>query len=458
MANATPGGRYLNVATGTIDLGQVYAELVASAEKRELESETVKRYEEKFQIFLGIGMLLLAMEMVMTDRRRVPGTAGPAGGRARLPLMLLLGAVLLAACSGAAWAASAARMVEEGNRAFEEGDYDAALSAYEEASVEVPESPVLEFNKGAVYYRHGDYAKARERFQEAGGRSRDLALDARARYNLGNCAFREGERQRDSDLKKALASYEESIGYYQEALERDPELREAAENIEIARLVIKSILDELRKREEEAKAQQEAQQQAAEQLKELIERQEAALERNAALAEERRKEDRQETQDEVHDLTREQKDLQQDTRDLGRELAGAQQQEPSPADEARRHVENAVREQEEAAGKLDEERLEDAQPDQRQAADELRKALASLAGGQEERQAGGQEQGQQGEEAERSQAGAEEGERPEEPPEDQAAAMQLSDQVGDILDEEKENRERRRVRRAAGYRPVDKDW
>lgn len=70
MVNATPGGRYLNVATGTVDLGEVYQRLVASAEKKELESKTIKRYEEKFQIFLAMSLLFLCVEMVISDRAR----------------------------------------------------------------------------------------------------------------------------------------------------------------------------------------------------------------------------------------------------------------------------------------------------------------------------------------------------------------------------------------------------
>jgi Ca-activated chloride channel family protein len=70
MVNATPGGRYLNVATGTIDLGDVYLDLVAGAEKKALESQTVKRYEEKFQIFLALAFALLCTELALNERRR----------------------------------------------------------------------------------------------------------------------------------------------------------------------------------------------------------------------------------------------------------------------------------------------------------------------------------------------------------------------------------------------------
>lgn len=70
MVNATKGGKYLNVATGTIDLGSVYVDLIASAEKKELESKTIKRYEEKYQIFLAVAFGLLCIECMTSERKR----------------------------------------------------------------------------------------------------------------------------------------------------------------------------------------------------------------------------------------------------------------------------------------------------------------------------------------------------------------------------------------------------
>lgn len=70
MVNSTPGGKYLNVSTGTIDLGKVYTTLVSSAEKMELKSETIKRYEEKFQIFLFIAIILLFIEFITSEKIR----------------------------------------------------------------------------------------------------------------------------------------------------------------------------------------------------------------------------------------------------------------------------------------------------------------------------------------------------------------------------------------------------
>jgi Ca-activated chloride channel family protein len=70
MVNATPGGKYFNVATGTIDLGNVYANIIANAEKKKHESETIKRYEDKFQIFLGLAFILLCGELLINERKQ----------------------------------------------------------------------------------------------------------------------------------------------------------------------------------------------------------------------------------------------------------------------------------------------------------------------------------------------------------------------------------------------------
>jgi Ca-activated chloride channel homolog len=70
MTGATPGGKYLNVSTGTINLGNVYSQLVAGADEKKLESRTLTRYEEKFQIFLAIGLFLICLEMITRDREK----------------------------------------------------------------------------------------------------------------------------------------------------------------------------------------------------------------------------------------------------------------------------------------------------------------------------------------------------------------------------------------------------
>ena len=71
IAAATPAGAYIPVQTGTFDLGQIYHDLVASAQRRELESTTVLQYDEKFQIFLALALILIVTEEFISERKKV---------------------------------------------------------------------------------------------------------------------------------------------------------------------------------------------------------------------------------------------------------------------------------------------------------------------------------------------------------------------------------------------------
>ncbi len=68
---ATNGGKYLSVEPGTtLDLGEIYTRLIDAAEKRELESATMMKYDEKFQIFLALGIVLIVCEAMISERRK----------------------------------------------------------------------------------------------------------------------------------------------------------------------------------------------------------------------------------------------------------------------------------------------------------------------------------------------------------------------------------------------------
>ena len=72
IAGATPGGRYVHVATGNVDLGRLYVELIAAAAGRLLETESVELVRERFQAFLAVALLLLAAALVLPERLALP--------------------------------------------------------------------------------------------------------------------------------------------------------------------------------------------------------------------------------------------------------------------------------------------------------------------------------------------------------------------------------------------------
>ena len=82
VAGATPGGRYVHVATGNVDLGRLYGELIAAAPGRLIETEAVELVRERFQTFIALALLLLAAALVL------PWRLAPPAWWARLPRLL----------------------------------------------------------------------------------------------------------------------------------------------------------------------------------------------------------------------------------------------------------------------------------------------------------------------------------------------------------------------------------
>lgn len=64
------GGQYLPVRTGVSDLADVYRRLILPAGKKEMESSTVTRYDEKFQIFLALALALVVIEVMISERKK----------------------------------------------------------------------------------------------------------------------------------------------------------------------------------------------------------------------------------------------------------------------------------------------------------------------------------------------------------------------------------------------------
>jgi Ca-activated chloride channel family protein len=67
IAMAT-GGKYYHAEPGRFELEEVLKE-INKMEKRETEGERFSHYEERFQIPLGIALVLLVAEMLISDRR-----------------------------------------------------------------------------------------------------------------------------------------------------------------------------------------------------------------------------------------------------------------------------------------------------------------------------------------------------------------------------------------------------
>jgi len=117
--------------------------------------------------------------------------------------------------------------VNKGNAQFKKGRYEEALANYKDALLDDPLNETALFNQGDALYKLKKYDQAVETFQKDVG-SENLALSAKAFYNIGNAYFQQNK------LK-------ESIQAYKKSLELNPSDRDAKYNLELARAKLKEM-------------------------------------------------------------------------------------------------------------------------------------------------------------------------------------------------------------------------
>ena len=170
--------------------------------------------------------------------------------------------VLVVALMQGAFAVSVREATSEGNKLYTQGNFNEAINQYDQALVETPQALEPKFNKANSYYRLDDLREAMNLYREVAAESKDMTLVAKAKYNLGNTYFQQGSKQKDSNIKKAIEELETAIGSWRGVLDIEPENTKAARNIEVARLTIKDLIDQLNKQQQDPNQPQDPNQQS----------------------------------------------------------------------------------------------------------------------------------------------------------------------------------------------------
>ncbi len=394
-----------------------------------------------------------------------------------MALWLLLPAVSLLA-------QSAAQIVKEGNQSYQAGNYDEALKQYQQPLLEGPEDPVIQYNKANCFYKLDDLEQAMNLYREVSAESKDMELVARAKFNLGNCYFQQGMKQRDSDLQKAVEAFTTSIHQYREVLKIHPDDAEATHNIAVIRLIMKDIVDQLKKQQEQQKQQQQ-QQDLAEKIKKLLERQTALAQQTGQLPQN----PADQKQEDFNQFAEQQKTLRKDTADAQTEAQQMMQQQeqaqaqaqqngqatPDPntaqkMEQNRKILETvnselgqATQHQQSAADQLHQTQPQPALEAENAAIENLKKALDAFPKQQQQQQQQEQkdqqeqEKQQEQQQQEQQEKQQEENQQEEQPqPQEEMQAPDATAQQ--ILDEERRRNEEKQKVRIGGYKPVERDW
>jgi len=163
----------------------------------------------------------------------------------------VLQVLLVVVIAQASFADSARVSTSKGNKLYKQGNFNEAINSYDQALLETPGALEPKFNQANSYYRLDDLSKSMDLYRQVAAESKDMKVVAKAKYNLGNSYFQQGSKQKDSNLQKAIDDMKTAIGSWRGVLDIEPENKKAAKNIEVARLTIKDLLDQLNKQQQQ---------------------------------------------------------------------------------------------------------------------------------------------------------------------------------------------------------------
>ena len=214
-------GKYLPATREGLELKVLYNE-ISGMERKMIKGEFVERKKERFWIFLCVALLLLLLDAVITSKALFRGTrrrrilhTGAAGLALAIPL-------LAAPITVDAKSVDAGR-VKSGNKYFEAGEFDKAITLYVESLGDTLKLPknyqgVL-YNVGNALFEQNKYEEAIDLYHQS--YSEDSTLTGQMLYNRANAFLTKG------DVGEAVESYVQALQYL-------PDDEDVRHNLELA--------------------------------------------------------------------------------------------------------------------------------------------------------------------------------------------------------------------------------
>lgn len=219
----------------------IFEKGILPMEMKETGEMTSRQPIQRYQWPLGFATALLALWMVLSDRRRTPST--PVRRVAVAAALILLSASFASA--------------DTGYDAYQIGDYKKAQADFQSRLQSSPDSAKLQFDAGAASYKLGQYEEAVDHFTKA-LLAENQKIREEASYNLGNSLVRRGEGAKGKEEKKA--DWKNAIQHYTEALNIQPKNKLAEENREIVKKMLKDLEKEEQKQDQQKQDQKDQQQ------------------------------------------------------------------------------------------------------------------------------------------------------------------------------------------------------
>lgn len=174
------GGAYIHVDNNTNAQRQLDSEL-AKLSKKEMQSTIYSDYDEQFQAFGIIAIILLILEICILESKNPIARRLNIFGRKQRTTTLIV-ALLVASAS---FAQNDRRYITQGNKLFRSGQFDKAEVAYRKAIEKNPRNPQAHYNLGNSLMAQKKDSAAVQSFQKSTELETSKIRKAMAYHNMG---------------------------------------------------------------------------------------------------------------------------------------------------------------------------------------------------------------------------------------------------------------------------------
>ena len=242
----TTGGLYVPLGNMGQGFDTLYQEKLALVPEEEHGQRRRKISIERFPWPLGVAVLLLSMDFLITGRRSSRSLSLPfvkTAGRRKKRVALTV--IFMITLSGLSSFIIPQAQATQGEELFKAGDYAGAEAYYQQALEEENTDPALYFNLGGSLYRQQKYDQAAAAFTQALS-SDDLSLQAQSYYNRGNSQFFLGAASAAKDQEQALKQWSAAKKSFEAAIKLEPEDKAASHNLEMVTKKLEQLKEKMR--------------------------------------------------------------------------------------------------------------------------------------------------------------------------------------------------------------------
>ncbi|MBP7497990.1 MAG: VWA domain-containing protein [Bacteroidales bacterium] len=225
---ATGNGMYVRATASETGLNTIFKE-INKMEKQEYDNKVFTDYEDRYQYFIAIALLLLIIESLLLERRnKLLSRLNPFNKdfvfKSYIMRIILL---LLVLSATNLYSQSKEAQIRKGNNLYKSQKYSEAEVSYLKSLDKNQLYTKGLYNLGAAYYKQKRYKEADSILKNALSSNSDKNINSKIFHNLGNALLQEG-------------NYAASVEAYKNSLKINPNDEDTRYNLAYAQKMLKN--------------------------------------------------------------------------------------------------------------------------------------------------------------------------------------------------------------------------